>query len=106
MSHCYSFYLDKRAKTSSVYFSYSGERVIPNEVIEEITILLLTKAAILWFRDNSQCMDDSINLQIFRQELVKDGKTVELEWLQPFSNLAMRNADRNDPATTIYIQLY
>ena len=106
MSHCYSFYLDKRLKTSSVYFSYQGERVIPNDIIEQITILLLSKAATLWFQNNAQCMDDSINLRIFKQELAKDGKTVELEWLQPFNNLSMRNADDNDPATTIYIQFH
>ena len=106
MTHTYNFDLYKFPNSLPVYFSYEGDKVIPNQVIKEITTALVTHATTFWLKDNNQCMNDSINMNILKDLLIKENRLDLVEWLIPFGELTMRNGNpERETHGTIYVQL-
>ena len=105
MFHTYYFELYKFPVSTPVHFTYTGERVIPNATIKEIATLILTYAADLWFQGNNQCMNDTVNLTILKQKLAEEGKHELLDWLAPYSDLALRNGTERESAGSFYVNL-
>ena len=105
MTHVYHFDLYKYPIPAHVYFVYKHETVIPNEIIKEITTLILVHASKLWLEGNNQCMDDSMNLTILRSQLLKDDRADIIAWLEPFTDLSLRNGDTLEYDGDIYVKL-
>ena len=106
MTHVYDFELYRTPISTPCRFTYTGETVIPNDVIKELVTAIIIHVTKIWLTDNSQCMNDSANLSILKQILKNENRMDLVEWLEPFTDLTMRNGNPEREAYgAIYVHL-
>ena len=106
MTHSYDFVLFKTPTYTDCLITYTGDTIIPNQILKDIAASIIEKATLIWLKGNDSCINESINMAAYKSLLVNDGNTVLLQWLRPFNNLDMDNRYSDITMSGYRLRLY